>query len=72
MSMLKGDYSGYTVDLGDDSIKAELGDQLKVSQAELVNAINAANLIDTVFAKVLKLRSRSHQLLLERVLGVND
>lgn len=71
MAIFKKEYSNWEVDLGDPSIKAELGEQLKVSDAELCTAINAENVSDKLFARVLKIRSKSHKALLERIPGAN-
>lgn len=70
MALLKHDtYSNWEVDLGDPTIKAEMGDQLKVSNSELLTAINMENVTDTLFARILKNRSRAHQALLDKVPG---
>lgn len=60
MSLLKNDsYGTWTFDLGDE--------QLKVSASELTSAINMENITDRIFARVLKNRSRAHQMLLDKV-----
>jgi hypothetical protein len=63
---------GWDVDLGDPSIKAEMGDQLTVSNEELAAAINMENVTDKLFSRVLKNRSKAHQALLDRVPGARD
>lgn len=74
MALLKkGTYSGHwEVDLGDPSIKAELGDQLMVTDSELAAAINMENSTDKIFARILKNRSKAHQALLEKVPGAKE
>lgn len=70
MALIKHDgYNTWTVDLGDESIKAEMGEQLKVTAAELSSAINMENVTDTLFARILKNRSKAHQMLLDKVPG---
>ena len=69
MALMKREYSNWTVDLGDESIKAEMGEQLKVTDAELSAAINMENVTDVLFARILKNRSKAHQMLLDRVPG---
>ena len=73
MALLKHDsYENWSVDLGDDSIKAEMGDQLSVTSKELSNAINMENLTDRIFARILKNRSKAHEALLEKVPAAKD
>lgn len=72
MALFKQDYQGWVVDLGDDTIKAEMGEQLKVTPAELSSAINMENIADRLFARVLKNRSKAHQALLDKVPAVKD
>jgi hypothetical protein len=76
MALLKrsGTYggSGWEVDLGDDLIKSEMGEQLRISDAELSMAINMENLTDKLFARILKNRSKAHQTLLEKIPGAKD
>lgn len=69
MALMKREYNNWTVDLGDESIKAEMGEQLKVTDAELSAAINMENVTDVLFARILKNRSKAHQMLLDRVPG---
>ena len=72
MALFKSDYNGWEVDLGDPAIKAELGEQLKVTREELNAAINMENVSDKLFARILKNRSKAHQLLLEKVPGSKE
>ncbi len=73
MAILKSDgYQGWTVDLGDEEVQAEMGDQLKVSNKELGSAINAENVTDRIFARILKNRSRAHKALLSKIPGAKD
>ena len=72
MALFKQDYSGWEVDLGDSSIKAEMGDQLKVTGPELASAINMENIADRLFCRVLKNRSKAHQALLDKVPGARE
>lgn len=67
MALWKHEYGGWKVDLGDSSIENEMGDQLKVSDNELGAAINAENIADRLFARVLKIRSKAHKALLEKI-----
>lgn len=68
MALLKSDgYNGWEVDLGDDSIKVEMGDQLKITNKELSASINMENLTDRIFARILQNRSKAHQMLLDKV-----
>lgn len=70
MALIKKDsYGGWSVDLGDDAIKAEMGEQLKISDNELASAINMENVTDVLFARILKNRSKAHQALLDKVPG---
>jgi hypothetical protein len=75
MALLRKDTGGYgswEVDLGDPAIKAELGEQLKISGDELLSAINAENVTDKIFARILKNRSKAHAALLDKVPGAKD
>lgn len=65
----KGSYDGWAVDLGDDTIKAEMGEQLKITDNELSSAINMENVADVLFSRILKNRSKAHQMLLDKVPG---
>lgn len=71
MALLKkGQYGNdWQVDLGDPKVEAEMGDQLKVTDSELLAAINAENLSDRIFARLLTNRSKAHQRLLDLVPG---
>ena len=62
----------YEIDLGDPNIKAEMGEQLTITDNELLAAINMENVTDKLFARVLKNRSKAHQTLLEKVPGARD
>jgi hypothetical protein len=74
MALLKkGSYGdGWEVDLGDESIKSEMREQLKVSNVELAAAINMENFTDKLFARVLKNRSKAHEALLDKVPGARE
>jgi hypothetical protein len=73
MALLKkSQYGGWEFDLGDDTIKAELEEQLKVTESEIASAINMENVADKLFARVLKNRSKAHQALLDKVPGSRD
>lgn len=73
MALLKHDsYNSWEVDLGDATIKSEMGDQLKITSAELSSAINMENITDKIFSRILKNRSRAHQALLDKVPGSKD
>lgn len=68
----KAEYGEWEVDLGDPAIKAEMGDQLKVTSHELSAAINMETLADRLFGRILKNRSKAHQALLDKVPGAKD
>lgn len=55
--------SSFTVDLGEklDDVQEE---QLNVTAAELIKAINQENITDRLFARILRNRSKSHEALL--------
>jgi hypothetical protein len=74
MALLKlGTYgNGWEVDLGDPSIKAEMPTQLVVTNEELAGAINMENVTDRIFARILKNRSKAHQMLLDKVPALKD
>lgn len=62
--------AGYQVDLGQtvDDVQVE---QLNISAAEMLKAINQENLTDRIFARILKNRSKSHGALLAAVPGAS-
>lgn len=68
MALLKAEYNGFKIDLGEE-LEDVQKEQLTVSSAELVKAINGENLTDRVFARILKNRTKSHQVLLDAVPG---
>lgn len=70
MALLKKDGYGdsWSVDIGQD-LEDVQKEQLCVSAAELLKAINQENLTDRIFARVLQNRTRSHQALLDAVPG---
>ena len=73
VAVLKTDsYNGWTVDLGDDEIAAEMGDQLKITTKELGSAINQENVTDRLFARILKNRSKAHQALMDKIPGAAE
>lgn len=72
MALLKVEsYKGFCIDLGEtlDDVQEE---QLQVTSAELVKAVNQENLTDKVFARILTNRSKSHQALMEAVPGAKS
>jgi hypothetical protein len=72
MAVLKEDtYNGFTVITGDDEIDSDGGEQLKISAKELKAAINAENLTDQIFGRVLRNRSKMHQALMEKIPGAD-
>lgn len=73
MAIIKGDnYNGFEVQTGDEEIDGTMGDQLKLTAKELVAAINAENVSDQLFARILKNRSAAHQTLLKKVPGATS
>jgi hypothetical protein len=69
MALLKSKgYDGFEVDLGEE-VEDVQKEQLKVSQAEMMKAINQENLTDRIFGRILQNRSKSHKALLETVPG---
>lgn len=72
MALLKksGYGSDYEVDLGQD-VEDVQKEQLTITQAEMLKAINQENLTDRIFARILNNRSKSHQALLNAVPGAN-
>ncbi len=72
MALLKnGGYEGLTIDLGEE-VEDVQKEQLKISSAELVKAVNQENLTDKVFARVLTNRAKSYQALMEAVPGAKS
>jgi len=72
MAILKGDsYNSWEVDTGDTDIQAEMKDQLKITGKEMSAAINAENLCDRIFARILTNRSRQHKALLDKIPGAS-
>jgi hypothetical protein len=63
--------AGFEVKTGDDDFDAEMGEQLKLSTKELRAAINAENLTDQLFARVMRDRKKKHEALLEKIPGVS-
>ena len=73
MALLKaGSYggAGFEVDLGEtvDDVQTE---QLHISDAELLKAINQENVTDRIFGRILRNRSKSHQALMAAVPGAS-
>lgn len=73
MALLKADrgYNGtYTVDIGEklDDVQEE---QLTITPAELLKAINQEALTDRLFGRILRNRSKSHEALLNAVPGAS-
>lgn len=69
MALLKKEYNGFSVKTGDGDIDTNMEEQLKISPEELVSAINAENLTDQIFTRLLRLREKSHKALIERLSG---
>lgn len=70
MALLKySSYSDIRVDTGDESFDEDLKDQLMMTTKELISAINAENLTDRIFARLLTQRSKAHQRLCEKIPG---
>lgn len=69
MALIKTDgYSGFLVDLG-EKLEDVQDEQLKLTAAEIVKAINQESLADRIFGRILRNRSRSHEALLNHVPG---
>jgi len=71
MALFKSDgYNSSTkIDLGDDQLNDEMGDQLKIDNKELMKAINQENLTDQIFKRILVNRETRFKLLKEAVPG---
>jgi hypothetical protein len=70
MAILKSDsYNGWKIVTGDDEFDTEMGSQLNVDSKELAKAINAENLTDTIFSRILVERSKAHQSLIDKIPG---
>ena len=75
MSLIKYDGGGYQcwkVITGDDEVDAEQTDQLTITAKELAAAINAQNVSDQLFARILKNRSKAHESLRSKIPGARD
>lgn len=66
----KDNYSDLRIVTGDDDFDSQFTEQLKISMSELVSAINAVNVTDTIWKQILLERSRSHETLIAKVPGV--
>ena len=71
MALLKTDGYGnhLRVDTGDSQMDEEMKDQLGVTVKELIQAINAENLTDRIFARIMKWRTDAHRRLCEKIPG---
>jgi hypothetical protein len=66
--MLKKEYSGFKVDTGQEDLPAEMKTQLDVTPEEITHAINAENLTDRIFTRILKQRAKSHETLMQTLI----
>ena len=72
MALLKvNSYDSFQIDLGEE-IEDVQAEQLKITSAELVKAINQENLTDRLFGRILTNRSKSHQALMDAVPGAKS
>lgn len=72
MAILKYEsYSNCRISTGDDEFDSEHNEQLSISGKELIAAINAENVTDKIWARVLKNRSRAHQSLMDKIPGAS-
>ncbi len=72
MALLKSDgYDGLTIDLG-ETVEDVQEEQLKITRAELVKAINQENLTDKTFARILTNRAKSYRALMDAVPGAKS
>jgi len=69
MAVWKNNYNEWNVDVGDLDGDKALADQLRVTPAELCQAINAEGVGDRLFRRVMLNRSKAHARLLEAVPG---
>lgn len=70
MAFLKHDsYSGFRILTGDDAFDSEHVDHLRVTPTEIITAINAENLTDRLFARILTDRSKAHRALADKIPG---
>ena len=65
--LIKSDYSGYTIQTGDEALDVELKDQLKLSADEIVVALNDAGLVAQLLKQVIKVRSERHATLIKKL-----
>lgn len=56
-----------SIDFGDPDLDKSLGDQLKITTKELVNAVNKEQLADKLFGQVLLARSAAQKELLRKL-----
>lgn len=73
MALLKTEQygSGFSVDLG-EKLEDVQEEQLKLTSAEIIKAINQENLTDRIFARILRNRSKSHEALMNAIPGVSN
>lgn len=73
MAIIKfNSYDSWGIATGDDEFDADMGDQLRVTGKEVVRAINAENMTDVLFARILKDRSAAHESLMKKIPGASD
>jgi hypothetical protein len=65
-------YSNCKIATGDDEFDSEFSEHLSVSGKELIAAINAENIADRLWARILKNRSASHESLMKKIPGVGE
>ena len=65
-------YDHCRVATGDDEFDSEFSDHLKVSGKELISSINAENVADKLWARILKNRSATHESLMKKIPGISE
>ena len=70
MAIMKDEgYEGYCIQTGDSEIDGSESEQLKVTKKEIVTAINAENVTDVLFARILINRRKTFNLLADKIPG---
>ena len=76
MALLKCGGSGYhnnwTIDTGDNDFNQEMGEQLELTNEELSKAINAENVADRLFARIVKIRKAKHEKMMTKFPGTTE
>lgn len=69
MAIMKHEYNSIRVITGDDKLDTEAKTELEISYDDVVAAINAENLTDRIFGRMLKLRRKRFETLADKLPG---